>query len=203
VQQAMAITLVAGGSEHRGAYYKVFREEALAAPFTVTNSGDAPLRAVVAVSGSPKVPEPASESGLVLTREYFTQSGQKVDPASVRQNTRLVVVLSAGPPGENKSGRFLLVDRLPAGFEIENPNLVGSGDAGQLPWLSGLSSVDHSEFRDDRFAAAFTDSFAKVAYLVRAVAPGRYAHPGASVEDMYRPDINARLESGAMSVVEK
>jgi uncharacterized protein YfaS (alpha-2-macroglobulin family) len=203
VQQAKAITLVAGGSEHRGAYYKVFREEALAAPFTVTNSGDAALRAVVAVSGSPKIAEPASENGLVLTREYFTQSGQKVDPASVKQNTRLVVVLSAGPPGENKSGRFLLVDPLPAGFEIENPNLVGSGNAGQLPWLSGLSSVDHSEFRDDRFAAAFTDSFVKVAYLVRAVAPGRYAHPGASVEDMYRPDINARLESGAMDVVEK
>ena len=39
--------------------------------------------------------------------------------------------------------------------------------------------------------------------MVRAVAPGRYAHPGASVEDMYRPDINARLASGTMSVVEK
>jgi uncharacterized protein YfaS (alpha-2-macroglobulin family) len=137
---------------------------------------------------------------MSLTRHYFTQAGEPADPANVAQNTRLVVVLSAGPTGEDKSGNFLLVDPLPAGFEIENPTLVGSGDAGQLPWLDDLTTVDHSEFRDDRFVAAFQNASAKVAYMIRAVAPGRYAHPGASVEDMYRPDINARLDAGAVTV---
>ncbi len=32
-------------------------------------------------------------------------------------------------------GRILLVDRLPAGLEIENPRLVDSGDVKTLDWL--------------------------------------------------------------------
>ena len=113
------------------------------------------------------------------------------------------MVLTAGPQGDQKAGNFLLVDPLPAGFEIENPTLVGSGDAGQLPWLTNLTEVDHSEFRDDRFVAAFSNTSAKVAYMIRAVAPGTYAHPGASVEDMYRPAINARLATGSVTVTGK
>ena len=39
-----------------------------------------------------------------------------------------------------------------------------------------------------------------LAYVVRAVTPGTYAHPAASVEDMYRPEFSARTASGAMEV---
>ena len=51
----------------------------------------------------------------------------------------------------------------------------------------------NAEFRDDRFSAAFerkSDDPAvfTVAYVVRAVSPGRYVLPQAYVEDMYRPD---------------
>ena len=52
----------------------------------------------------------------------------------------------------------------------------------------------HLEFRDDRFVAAFDPSeggqrSATLAYVVRAVTPGLFAHPAATVEDMYRPRI--------------
>ena len=40
--------------------------------------------------------------------------------------------------------------------------------------------------------ASFANPTAKLAYMVRAVAPGTYVHPGATVEDMYRPEWNAR-----------
>jgi uncharacterized protein YfaS (alpha-2-macroglobulin family) len=36
--------------------------------------------------------------------------------------------------------------------------------------------------------------------MVRAVAPGAYSHPGAYVEDMYRPQINARSGHGTVTV---
>jgi uncharacterized protein YfaS (alpha-2-macroglobulin family) len=36
--------------------------------------------------------------------------------------------------------------------------------------------------------------------MVRAVAPGQYSHPGAFVEDMYRPEINARSSHGTITV---
>jgi uncharacterized protein YfaS (alpha-2-macroglobulin family) len=39
-----------------------------------------------------------------------------------------------------------------------------------------------------------------VAYIVRAVTPGSYVHPAATVEDMYRPDRFARTASGRLEV---
>ena len=95
-------------------------------------------------------------------------------------------------------------DPLPAGFEIDNPNLLRSGDVKSLPWLNTDANVRNSEFRDDRFLAA-VDHYGKkefqLAYILRAVAPGDYHHPAASVEDMYRPFYRARTDEGRVQVV--
>jgi uncharacterized protein YfaS (alpha-2-macroglobulin family) len=40
-----------------------------------------------------------------------------------------------------------------------------------------------------------------VAYVVRAVALGKYVRPQANVEDMYRPDRYGRSNSGSVEVV--
>ena len=108
---------------------------------------------------------------------------------------------------EAKQARVLLVDRLPAGFEIDNPNLVDSNTVANLSWLKRDIEPAHVEYRDDRFVAAFdreTDqpAFFTVAYMVRAVSPGRYVHPSAQVEDMYRPERFGRTEFGAVEVVQ-
>ncbi|MGE4252484.1 MAG: alpha-2-macroglobulin [Parvibaculaceae bacterium] len=202
VEQARSIVLTVDGSAHQGAFYKVYQGAALDEPHKVSNLGSSPLQAVVAVSGAPVVPEPASSNGMTLMRVYYTLDGVPVDPAQVAQNTRLVVVLTASRDGTDQTGNFLLVDRLPAGLEIENPQLVATGSTGSLAWLSDLTGAAYTEFRDDRFVAAFTDQSAKLAYIVRAVAPGRYALPGATIEDMYRPDRNATLATTTMSVIE-
>jgi uncharacterized protein YfaS (alpha-2-macroglobulin family) len=109
-------------------------------------------------------------------------------------------------PTEAVAGRLLLVDFLPAGFEIDNPRLVAGGETGNLKWLGQMSETAHSEFRDDRFVAAFNRSDGDknpitVAYIVRAVSPGKYAHPPAMIEDMYRPDRFARTEASTLEVV--
>ena len=80
---------------------------------------------------------------------------------------------------------------------------IATGNTGSLSWLTDLTDVTYSEFRDDRFVAAFTDQSAKLAYIVRAVAPGHYALPGSTVEDMYRPERNATLATTTMSVIER
>ena len=96
----------------------------------------------------------------------------------------------------------MIDDPLPAGFEIDNPNLLRSGDVGALNWLT-MSEARHSEFRADRFLAAVdlrgTDPVT-LAYVVRAVTPGSFHHPAASVEDMYRPAYRARSETGSIRV---
>jgi hypothetical protein len=63
----------------------------------------------------------------------------------------------------------------------------------------------NAEFRDDRFSAAFDRksgdaSVFTIAYVVRAVSPGRYVLPQAYVEDMYRPDRFGRTGTGTVEV---
>ena len=150
------------------------------------------MKAVVTVTGAPVTPEPAAESGFKIERLTYTLDGDPVDTAQVKQNTRLVVVLKI-TEAQPQFGRVIVADYLPAGFEIDNPHLVSSGDTGTLPWFTDAAEPVSTEFRDDRFTAAFERKsddppVFSVAYVVRAVAPGKYVRPQASVEDMYRPD---------------
>jgi len=41
-----------------------------------------------------------------------------------------------------------------------------------------------------------------LAYIARAVTPGQFYHPAASVEDMYRPRYRARTGAGQLTVTE-
>src|SRR5205807_575205 len=108
------------GSPARTAVYRSYKAEAMAGkPVKITNTGDAPVQAVVSVSGSPITPEPAASNGFKIERNYFTLDGKPV----------------------------------------------------------------------------FT-----VAYVVRAVSPGKYVLPQAYVEDMYNPSRYGRSGTGTVEV---
>jgi len=101
--------------------------------------------------------------------------------------------------------RVIVADYLPAGFEIDNPRLVSSGETGALTWIQDAAEPVSSEFRDDRFSAAFErksgdPAVFSVAYVVRAVSPGRYVVPQAYVEDMYRPERFGRTGTGSIEI---
>ena len=159
---------------------------------------------MVSVSGSPVTPEPAAEQGFKLERSYHHLDGSDADPTQAKQNERLVVVLKVTEP-QPQFARVALSDYIPAGFEIDNPRLVSSGDVGTLSWITDAGTPVHTEFRDDRFTAAFNRASGDapvytVAYIVRAVSPGEYVLPQASIEDMYRPDRFGRTATGTASV---
>ena len=186
----------------------------------LVNSGDTPVDVLVSIIGTSLTPEPATSKGFTITRSYYTLDGQKVEmksaeggTGSLAQNDRLLVVLTV--EGAEAGGRVMLVDRLPAGLEIENPRLVEGGDLKGLDWLQRPREPQHTEFRDDRFVAAFdffgerqrgdgtgpdVASKATVAYIVRAVSAGSFVHPAATVEDMYRPDRFARTAAGRLDI---
>jgi uncharacterized protein YfaS (alpha-2-macroglobulin family) len=202
--QLNAISLNINGDTRQGAYYRRLSADQLAKPLKVTNKGAGPVQAVVSVSGAPLTPEPAAESGFKIERSYFTLDGKPADPAKATQNDRFVVVLKMTEP-QPQYGRVIVADYLPAGFEIDNPHLVSSGDTTTLPWITDAAEPVHSEFRDDRFTAAFERSKESapvftVAYVVRAVSPGHYVLPQAVVEDMYRPDRYGRTATGAIDI---
>jgi uncharacterized protein YfaS (alpha-2-macroglobulin family) len=199
-----AATLDVAGENKQGAYYRRLRAEDLSAPLTITNTGEGELQAVVSVTGAPLVPEPAVDRGFKIERSYHLFDGERVDIAKVKQNQRFVVVLRMTEP-QPQFARIIAADYLPAGFEIDNPSLVSSGDAGKLDWIQDGAEPVHSEFRDDRFTAAFERKAGQpavfsVAYVVRVVSPGRYVQPQAVVEDMYRPDRFGRTGTGAIEV---
>ncbi len=199
------IALSVGGAKRSGPLYRSDNAAALqAAPLRVTNEGEQTLQAVITVSGAPVEPEPEIERGFRIERQYFTLDGRAADIANAKQNQRFVAVLKVTEL-QPQFGRIVVADHLPAGLEIDNPRLVSSGDTGALGWIEDAAAPVHAEFRDDRFTAAFEreskDSpvFA-IAYVVRAVSPGRYVLPQAYVEDMYRPDRYGRTGTGAMTV---
>ncbi len=208
-KEATGISLTVAGASGtetvRGTFNRAYRQASLGAgTVTVTNAGDSTVRAVLTVSGAPTVPEPAAERGFKIERLYYTLDGKPADPAHARQNERFAVVLKITEP-QPQYGRVIVVDNLPAGFEIDNPRLVSSGDTGKLAWIEDAAEPAASEFRDDRFSAAFNrkgsdNAVFAVAYVVRAVSPGHYVHPQAYVEDMYRPDRFGRTGTGTVEV---
>jgi uncharacterized protein YfaS (alpha-2-macroglobulin family) len=205
VGKTAKLSLDAGGETHKSPLYRTIRAgELQAGPFKVTNTGDAPVRAVVSVSGAPVTPEPAADKGFKIERLYYTLDGKPADPTKARQNQRFAVVLKVTEPAP-QYGRVMVADYLPAGFEIDNPRLVSSGDTGTLSWIEDAAEPVHSEFRDDHFGAAFdrdgkSPAVFTVAYVVRAVSPGTYVLPQAYVEDMYRPDRYGRTATGTVTV---
>ncbi|MFN3659005.1 MAG: alpha-2-macroglobulin family protein [Pseudolabrys sp.] len=203
-KQLSAISLTVNGETRQGAFYRTLTADQFATPLAVANHGEGTVQAVVSVSGAPLTPEPAAERGFKIERKFFTLGGEPSDPAKAKQNQRFVVVLTMTEP-QPQLARVIVADYLPAGFEIDNPRLVSSGETGTLPWIADGTPPASSEFRDDRFSAAFdrkTDSAPvfSVAYVVRAVSPGRYVLPQAKVEDMYRPDRFGRTGTGSVEI---
>ena len=207
-KEGIRVSLDVGGETRQGPLYRTVRGADIAnAPLKVTNTGDATLQAVVSVTGAPVTPEPAADHGFKIERTYYTLDGEKADVAKVKQNQRFAVVLKITEPNP-KFARVIVADYLPAGFEIDNPRLVSSGDTGALSWIEDAGEPVNAEFRDDRFSAAFDrkdgdKAIFTVAYVVRAVSPGRYVVPQAYVEDMYRPDRFGRTGTGTLEVEAK
>jgi uncharacterized protein YfaS (alpha-2-macroglobulin family) len=227
-EQDKDIVLTVNGSMHKGQFVRALTAEDLKGQaLTIANDGGAAINTVVSVIGAALTPEPEISHGFTIERSYYTLAGKKIDLKSaaggngqLKQNDRLVVVLKIAAP--ETGGRILLVDRIPAGLAIENPRLVDSGDIKALDWLKTTVEPQMMAFRDDRFVAAFdffgdetragrradgdrdgkdVASTATLAYLVRAVTPGSFTHPAATVEDMYRPERFARTASGKLEII--
>ncbi|NEU10789.1 alpha-2-macroglobulin family protein [Methylobacterium sp. BTF04] len=208
-KEAEALRFTVDGKPESGALARLYRGATLETkPVTIVNAGSTTAQAVISVTGNPIAPEPAESHGYTVERSYHRLDGSAVDLAQgVRQNDRLVVVLKV-TEAKASAGRLLLVDRLPAGLEIDNPKLLDADALTGLSFAKSDVTPVHTEFRDDRFIAAYErtpeqSAFFRVAYTVRAVSPGTYVHPAATIEDMYRPDRFGRTGFGAVVVSAK
>lgn len=193
------------GVRNDGPLYRRLELSELSDGVTLRNNGTEPIDVAVTALGAPLLPEPAGGNFASISRKYFALDGQEVDMTAIGQGERFVAVLTI-VFNDKENGLIIVNDPLPAGFEIDNPNLLQSGDVKNLDWLKLTPQTQHKEFRADRFIASIdrsNDSSTRIelAYVVRAVSPGRFTHPAAIVEDMYRMDRRARTASGSVEIV--
>ncbi|MBV8761363.1 MAG: hypothetical protein JO257_28960, partial [Deltaproteobacteria bacterium] len=143
-------------------------------------------------------------NGLWVARSYKKLDGTEVDPAD--GSLKLGDVVFVEDQVENKTGAAIqniaLVDRLPAGFEIENPRL---GRATRPDWVKDedLWAVDFMNMRDDHLEAFGTlaaGDTKKVVYTVRVVTSGKFTIPPIDAEAMYDSTLWARDKGGTAVV---
>ena len=141
----------------------------------------------------------ARNQGMSVQREWLDDEGNPIDITKIKQNDLVVGKITLQPNGHNYDN-IAIEDLLPAGLEIENPNL----DTTQaLPWLKEKSEwCVRRDIRDDRLLL-FTKSFSKQStfyYLARAVTPGKFLVPPVSAECMYEPDIRSVTSQTEMMI---
>ncbi len=167
-----------------------------------------------------------ADYGFTVLRRYEAID----DPADVRQNAdgswtiktgarvrvRLTMVAQA------RRYHVALVDQLPAGLEILNPELatteaiptdtgggntgvveIGSPSIGRNYYWWRMNWFEHQNFRDERaeaFASLLWEGVYNYTYVTRATTPGQFVVPPAKAEEMYHPETFGRTGTDFVNV---
>jgi uncharacterized protein YfaS (alpha-2-macroglobulin family) len=163
---------------------------------------------------------PPRDEGFTLTRTYELLEGTGKEDR-VSSGALMRVTLRVTTPIDRYD--VAMVDWLPAGLEPVDTSFAttarapgASGDTG-APSYDGDTGFDAAdtprwwsswifnrrELHDDHVAFYATHMPPGVhvqTYLVRATTPGDYAHPAATVEEMYAPETFGRTQAGRFVV---
>ena len=171
--------------------------------FRIKNEGKCNIYVSLTTRGVPASPhlETVSE-GVNVTRSLYTKEGTPIDLAQAsafQQADSYVAGITITCPLERKN--LVVVDLLPAGFEIENPRL----EADAIPGGSFEATVTPSflDVRDDRLVLAFNalnQGTYNFYYVVRAVTPGQYQYPPIEAECMYDASVRSASAPAAIEV---
>ena len=157
------------------------------------------LYASLDIAGFTRQPPKADFKHFNITRSYYNAQGEMVLPEQIAVGELLIVELSL--QAKNRIQDALVIDLVPAGFEIENQNLAHSlkldeyriGADAIIDRMDN-KTIKYQAWRDDRYVAAIdlkAYGSQRLYYLLRAVTPGTYQVPPPYAEDMYRPYIRA------------
>jgi len=158
------------------------------------NTGKTELTYSVMVEGQPKGKSWWPESsGISVKREYLDANGRPLDMSKVEQGELATVKIDLN--AHESMDNVVVVDMLPAGFEIENARLKSRGSLGFEP--SSTLNLAYQDIRDDRiilFTREISGNYTFY-YTVRAVTPGKYIVPNIFAEAMYDPEVKGESAS--------
>ncbi len=166
-----------------------------------------------------------ADYGFTVLRSYEAVD----DPADVMQNADGTWTVKSGARvrvrltmvAQARRYHVALVDYLPAGFEILNPELAvteaipadkGAGNTGVVEygsrsfgggWWWRANWFEHQNFRDERaeaFASLLWEGVYNYSYVARATTPGVFITPPAKAEEMYHPETFGRTGTDFVTV---
>lgn len=196
------VDLSAGGPPHtfqevKSAHLSVQGLEALRS-LMAKSQANGKLFGELDVQGYPTQPGVNRTDLIQVSRTWYDMDGKPWGQRPLRVGDQLIarVQVSSRVPIPDA----LIVDRIPAGFEVENLHL-SQGVAASSLMVDGVNvaeslqdqRIQHTEFRDDRFVAAarLKDGDLRVFYVLRVTHPGTFVVPAPFVEDMYRAELRA------------
>ena len=173
-----------------------FDVAALKRGISLSSKSTDPLFVEVASEGYPLKPLPPQDDRISVERTWWSTNGTQLSTRQFKTGDMVVIRLRVQAKQRIKDA--MVIDRVPAGMEVENLNLSQGVQASQFV-VEGANvgqalqnaRIKHSEYRDDRFVAAvdLDGNRLDLFYLLRVVTPGNFVVPSAFAEDMYRPDI--------------
>lgn len=184
----------------KGVHYSALTAEDFQKGISVMAKGQEPLYAALMVNGYPIVAPAPDSDPIEVQRSWHTMDGKLLQPQDVKPGALLLIHLAIESAVDIHDA--LVVDLLPAGFEIENTNLQSNegleglqltGTDKPVTELLNSSSPRTQEFRDDRYLAALpleAKTRHHLFYMVRVVSAGDFVVPPPYAEDMYRPELN-------------
>src|SRR5262249_53938258 len=106
----------------KGTYYRALSSAELTSGVRINNTSMGSLYVELALSGNPiQEPSPRSDE-IELTRTMFAPDGSVIPNRPLKTGETVIVHITAR--SRSQIGNGLIVDRIPAGLEIENLNIV-------------------------------------------------------------------------------
>jgi hypothetical protein len=163
--------------------------------------GQGRIHAFWQAEGVPKDgPVKEEDSGLSIRRVFLERDGKPADPNALEQGKLYHVQWTIRT--DHAVSNMVIADLLPAGVEIEDPNLRGAADAKEPEGGPYRIGPERIERRDDRILvfAHIPEGASEYRYAVRAVTSGTFTLPAVEASCMYDPGLFSVNGRGTVTV---
>jgi uncharacterized protein YfaS (alpha-2-macroglobulin family) len=140
------------------------------------------------------------DNDLMVRRRYLDKHGAPVNHSLFRQGDLIIAEITVKALKENLEN-VVIVDMLPAGFEIENPRIQSRKG---IDWIGKEAyQPQYMDIRDDRmvlYGGFEINQVRKFYYALRVVTEGTFLLPPIRAEAMYAPMKASVASSGSVTV---
>jgi uncharacterized protein YfaS (alpha-2-macroglobulin family) len=142
------------------------------------------------------------DNSVSVSRVYLNSDGTPFDAIKHNLSDEVVVVITVKNTTQRDLHELALVDRIPAGWEINNPNLGRSSDLSQY-YTTRAWNTDYLSMRDKQleiFGDLTRGQSAQFVYTVRATTAGQFFLPPISLEAMYDDTVWSRKAGQSLTI---